>query len=162
MSLQTNQEFFVSWEELHRATRELARRQLPAEQWQGIIAVSRGGLVPAAIIARELNIRVVDSVCVSSYDHQTQRDNAIIMKDALVSEDGAGFLVVDDLVDTGNTLKLLKKRFPKAKFITVYGKPEGLNLVDDFEAELSQDTWIHFPWDMHLHYVDPLAGQQKS
>lgn len=161
MTLQNKKEFFVSWEELHRATRELARRQLPAEQWRGIVAVSRGGLVPAAIIARELNIRVVDSVCVSSYDHQSQRDEATILKDVNATEDGEGFLVIDDLVDTGNTLRLLKSRFPKAKFITVYGKPAGLELVDDFEAELSQDTWIHFPWDMHLHYVDPLAGHQS-
>ncbi|MGX5914397.1 xanthine phosphoribosyltransferase [Aliidiomarina sp. Khilg15.8] len=162
MTLHSNKEFFVSWEELHRATRELARRQLPAEQWRGIVAVSRGGLVPAAIIARELNVRVVDSVCISSYDHQSQREEATILKDVSATEDGAGFLVVDDLVDTGNTLRTLRARLPKAKFITVYGKPAGLELVDDYEADLSQDTWIHFPWDMHLHYVDPLAGQGVS
>lgn len=161
MTLQANKEFFVSWEELHRATRELARRQLPAEQWRGIIAVSRGGLVPAAIVARELNIRVVDSICVSSYDHQSQRDETTILKDVTATDDGEGFLVIDDLVDTGNTLRALKKRLPKARFITVYGKPAGLELVNDFEAKLAQDTWIHFPWDMHLHYVDPLAGQQS-
>lgn len=160
MSLQTKKEFFVSWEELHRATRELARRQLPAEQWRGIVAVSRGGLVPAAIVARELNIRLVDIICVSSYDHTSQRDTASILKDANVTDDGEGFLVIDDLVDTGNTLRVLRQRFPRAKFITVYGKPAGIALVDDFEAELEQTTWIHFPWDMHLHYVDPLAGQQ--
>lgn len=160
MTQHTNKEFFVSWEELHRATRELARRQLPAEQWRGIIAVTRGGLVPAAIVARELNIRVVDSICISSYDHQSQRDEATILKDVTATDDGEGFLVIDDLVDTGNTLRALKQRLPKARFITVYGKPAGLPLVDDYEAELTQDTWIHFPWDMHLHYVDPLAGQQ--
>lgn len=160
MTQQTNKEFFVSWEELHRATRELARRQLPAEQWRGIIAVTRGGLVPAAIVARELNIRVVDSICISSYDHQSQRDEATILKDVSATDDGEGFLVIDDLVDTGNTLRVLKQRFPKARFITVYAKPAGLPLADDYEAELTQDTWIHFPWDMHLHYVDPLAGQQ--
>lgn len=161
MTQHTKKEFFVSWEELHRATRELARRQLPAEQWRGIIAVTRGGLVPAAIIARELNLRVVDSISISSYDHQSQRNEAMILKDVTATDDGEGFLVIDDLVDTGNTLRTLQKRLPKAKFITVYGKPAGLALVDDYEAELTQDTWIHFPWDMHLHYVDPLAGQQS-
>lgn len=161
MTPHTKKEFFVSWEELHRATRELARRQLPAEQWRGIIAVTRGGLVPAAIIARELNLRVVDSISISSYDHQSQRNEAMILKDVTATDDGEGFLVIDDLVDTGNTLRTLQKRLPKAKFITVYGKPAGLALVDDYEAELTQDTWIHFPWDMHLHYVDPLAGQQS-
>src|SRR5690554_431631 len=161
MGWHSNREFFVSWEELHRATKELARRQLPAEQWQGIIAVSRGGLVPAAIVARELNIRVVDSVCVSSYDHTSQRDAVTMLKDVSATEDGEGFLVIDDLVDTGNTLKFLRERFPKAKFITVYAKPAGMQLVDDFVADLEQETWIHFPWDMHLHYVEPLAGSES-
>lgn len=161
MGWHSNREFFVSWEELHRATRELARRQLPAEQYKGIIAVSRGGLVPAAIVARELNIRVVDCVAVSSYDHTEQRDDLQVMKDVTATTDGEGFLVVDDLVDTGNTLKFLRDRLPKAKFVTVYAKPTGMELVDDFVADLAQDTWIHFPWDMHLHYIEPLAGQES-
>ncbi|RUO80517.1 xanthine phosphoribosyltransferase [Idiomarina tyrosinivorans] len=161
MGWHSNREFFVSWEELHRATKELARRQLPAEQWQGIVAVSRGGLVPAAIIARELNIRVVDSVCVSSYDHTEQRDDLQLLKDVTATTDGEGYLVIDDLVDTGNTLKFLRDKLPKAKFITVYAKPEGMSLVDDYVADLEQETWIHFPWDMHLHYVEPLAGQES-
>lgn len=160
MGWHSNREFFVSWEELHRATRELARRQLPAEQHKGIIAVSRGGLVPAAIVARELNIRVVDCVAVSSYDHTDQRDDLQLLKDVSATDDGDGFLVVDDLVDTGNTLKFLRERLPKAKFVTVYAKPAGMSLVDDFVADLAQDTWIHFPWDMHLHYIEPLAGQE--
>ena len=161
MGWHSNREFFVSWEELHRATRELARRQLPAEQYKGIIAVSRGGLVPAAIVSRELNIRVVDCVAVSSYDHTEQRDDLQLLKDVTATGDGEGFLVVDDLVDTGNTLKFLRDRLPKAKFVTVYAKPAGMDLVDDFVADLEQDTWIHFPWDMHLHYVEPLAGQES-
>lgn len=161
MGWHSNREFFVSWEELHRATRELSRRQLPAEQYKGIIAVSRGGLVPAAIVARELNIRVVDCVAVSSYEHNEQRDDLQLLKDVTATGDGEGFLVVDDLVDTGNTLKFLRERLPKAKFVTVYAKPAGMDLVDDFVADLEQDTWIHFPWDMHLHYVEPLAGQDS-
>ncbi|WP_194755912.1 xanthine phosphoribosyltransferase [Aliidiomarina indica] len=161
MGLHEKHEYFVSWEELHRATRELARRQLPAEQWRGIIAVSRGGLVPAAILARELNIRLVESVCVRSYAHQSQSAKPEMLKDVSCSEDGAGFIVIDDLVDTGNTLRFLRERLPKAKFITVYAKPDGLPLVDEYEADIDQNTWIHFPWDMRLHYVDPLAGEDR-
>jgi len=161
MSQHDHKEYFVSWEELHRATRELARRQLPAEQWQGVIAVTRGGLVPAAIIARELNLRVVDSVSVRSYAHQTQEAEPELLKAVNSTPDGAGFLVVDDLVDTGNTLRFLRQKLPKAKFITVYAKPEGLPLVDDYEADIEQSTWIHFPWDMRLHYIDPLAGHES-
>src|SRR5580704_6177247 len=59
--------FPVSWDELHRHSRALAWRLIELGPWQGIIAVTRGGLVPAAIVARELDVRLVDTVCVSSY-----------------------------------------------------------------------------------------------
>lgn len=161
MAWHTNKEFFISWEEFHRATRELARLQLPAEQWKGIIAVSRGGLVPAAIIARELNIRLVESVCCSSYDHDDQRGMQVLNKPDIPNE-GEDFLVVDDLVDTGGTLKLLRKMYPKAKFVTVYAKPLGEPLVDQYVASMEQETWVHFPWDVQLNYSAPLVDLVKE
>ena len=56
--------FPVSWEELHRNSRALAWRLLEMSTFKGIIAVTRGGLVPSAIVARELDIRLIDTVCV--------------------------------------------------------------------------------------------------
>ena len=64
MSLSGNKNFYVSWEAFHRATKELAKMCLHGN-FDSIVAVSRGGLVPATIIARELNIRVLDTICVS-------------------------------------------------------------------------------------------------
>ena len=159
MSWNEKQDYFVSWDELQRAARELARLQLPATQWRGIIAVSRGGLVPAAILARELNLKQVETICVSSYDHQDQREQVELIKDAAVSEDGEGFLVVDDLVDSGNTFRYLRTRFPKAKFVTIYAKPKGAALVDNYVIDVAQERWIHFPWDMIAQYETPLAGE---
>ncbi|MGL5536593.1 MAG: xanthine phosphoribosyltransferase, partial [Aeromonas veronii] len=70
--------FYVSWDNLQREARRLARRQLPVSQWKGIIAVSRGGLVPAALMARELGIRNVETLCISSYDHDSQRELVVV------------------------------------------------------------------------------------
>ena len=69
--------------------------------------------------------------------------------------DGTGILVVDDLVDTGKTLELVRRLYPKAHFATVYAKPQGRAMVDTYITEVSQDTWIFFPWDMALQYVRP-------
>ena len=98
--------FHVSWEQLHRDARALAwrlDRKGPNEDgsWRAVVAVTRGGMVPACILARELDIRVVDSISIKSYDHQTQSD-ALVLKspDASVVGDGDGVLFVDDLVDT--------------------------------------------------------------
>ncbi|WP_205312353.1 xanthine phosphoribosyltransferase [Rheinheimera maricola] len=154
MSLSTNKMFYVSWEAFHRATKELAH-QLLGHDYNAIVAVSRGGLVPAAILARELNIRVVDSICVASYEHDKQ-GSLSILKDASLA-DSEKLLIVDDLVDTGETARALREHFPKACFVTVYAKPQGKPLVDKYVTDIEQDTWIQLPWDMELAYSKPLA-----
>ncbi len=156
--------FHVSWEQMHRDSRALAwrlDRQGPGEAgaWKAVVAITRGGMVPACIIARELNIRVVDTVAIKSYDHQTQAEATILKgPDAGLMGDGAGILVIDDLVDSGRTLRVVREAYPKAHFATVYAKPKGKPLVDSYITEVSQDTWIFFPWDMALMYVEPYRG----
>ncbi|OCG24769.1 xanthine phosphoribosyltransferase [Gilliamella sp. wkB108] len=138
--------------------RQLSERLLPANQWKGIIAVSRGGLVPAAILARELSIRYVDTVCISSYDHDHQREK-LILKQA--NGDGEGFIVIDDLVDTGNTAHTIREMYPKAHFVTIFAKPAGKPLVDDYVIDIAQDTWIEQPWDTGVVFVKPVSDHHK-
>ncbi len=76
--------------------------------------------------------------------------------------DGSGWLVVDDLVDTGRTAEILRKLIPKAHFAAVYAKPAGRPLVDTFITEVSQDTWIYFPWDVELQFTQPIISQKKD
>ena len=68
-----------------------------------------------------------------------------------------GWLIIDDLVDTGDTARAVRKMLPKAHFATVYAKPAGRPLVDTYITEVSQDTWIFFPWDMEPQPVKPIA-----
>jgi adenine/guanine phosphoribosyltransferase-like PRPP-binding protein len=147
--------FPVTWDELHRHARALAWRLLDLGPWQGIIAITRGGLVPAAIVARELDIRLIDTVCVASYDDR-DRGKVTVLKP--IAGDGAGWLIIDDLVDTGHTAQTVRAMLPKAHFATVYAKPAGRPLVDTFITEVSQDTWILFPWDIEPQYAPPLAS----
>ncbi|MDD1783445.1 xanthine phosphoribosyltransferase [Enterovibrio sp. ZSDZ35] len=146
--------FVITWDNMQMYTRQLAEKLLPADQWTGIIAVSRGGLVPAAILARELGLRHVDTVCISSYDHDHQRDMQVLKK---ADGDGEGFIVVDDLVDTGGTAEVIREMYPKAKFVTVCAKPAGKHLVDDYVVDIAQDCWIEQPWDMGVTFVEPVA-----
>ena len=133
----------VSWDELHRDARALAWR-LMNQEWKGVIAITRGGLIPAAIVARELDLRLVETICVASYDHQSQGDAQILKG---LDIDSKGWLVIDDLVDTGQTAKVVKEMLPDAHIATVYSKPKGRPFVDTFITEVSQETWILFPWD---------------
>jgi xanthine phosphoribosyltransferase len=156
--------FHVSWDQLHRDSRALAWRlddQNPAGgPWRAVVAITRGGMAPAMIVARELGIRMVDTISVKSYDHQSQSQPRVIKApNAELVGDGAGVLVIDDLVDTGKTLELVKAHMPASHIATVYAKPLGRPTVDTFITEVSQDTWIFFPWDMALQYVEPYRGK---
>jgi xanthine phosphoribosyltransferase len=148
-------EFPVSWEELHRNARALAWRLLPLTPFKGIVAVTRGGLVPAAVVARELDVRLIDTVCIASYEDRAQGVVTVLKESG--AGDGAGWLIVDDLVDTGATAKAVRDRLPKAHFATIYAKPAGRPLVDTFITEVSQDTWILFPWDIGPSYREPIS-----
>ena len=149
--------FPVSWEELHRHAKALAWRLIEAGPWHGIVAVTRGGLVPAAVVARELDIRLIDTLCVTSYDEHEQGDIEVLKT---VPGDGTGWLVIDDLVDTGRTAKRVRDLLPKAHFATIYAKPAGRPLVDTFITEVSQDTWILFPWDIEPQFIPPIAKRR--
>lgn len=151
----------VSWEQFHRDARALTWRLSDIDQWDAIVAITRGGLVPAAIVARELNIRRIETVCVASYHTYDKQGELEVIKPVsdevlALGKEGSGILIVDDLVDTGKTASVVRKMMPKAHFATVYAKPKGRPLVDTFMTEVSQDTWITFPWDMGLAYAPPL------
>ncbi len=148
--------FLITWDQLHRDAKALSWRLLEMDFFNGIIAVTRGGLVPAAIISRELDIRLVETVCVSGYDWKDQKGDIEVLKS--VDSDGKGWLIIDDLVDTGKTAKLVRDMLPKAHFATIYAKPAGKPLVDTYITEVSQDTWILFPWDSESQFIQPIAG----
>ena len=151
--------FHVSWDQLHRDARALAWR-LEGREWRAVVAVTRGGLVPAMIVARELDIRTIDTISVKSYRKQSQAGLQVLKSpDAQLMGDGDGILVIDDLVDSGRTLELVRELYPRAHLGTVYAKPKGKPMVDTYVTEVSQDTWIFFPWDMALQYVQPLRGE---
>ena len=150
--------FPVTWEELHRNAKALAWRLNSLGDFKGIIAVTRGGLVPAAVVARELEIRMIDTICISSYEGDKQEDLNVI-KDVKLDNDGEGWLIIDDLVDTGETIKALRPILPKAHYATVYAKPAGRGQVDTFITEVSQDTWIYFPWDLEMKPAPTISEQ---
>jgi xanthine phosphoribosyltransferase len=158
---QPQKQFPVSWDQFHRDARALAWRLAEAGPFQAIVSVTRGGMVPAAIVARELDIRVIETVCIASYNHTTQGELTLLKAIAenivaIGGGRGKGVLVVDDLVDTGQTAKLVRDILPEAHFAAVYAKPKGRPMVDTFITEVSQDTWIFFPWDTALAFSPPI------
>jgi xanthine phosphoribosyltransferase len=145
----TNQTLTIDWLTFHRDVTLLADALRPLGPFERIVAIARGGLVPAALLARMLDQRFVDTVCLSSYDDKVQRtDEPLLLKS--IEGDGAGWLVVDDLADSGRTLKMVRRMLPKAHIATVYAKPEGAPQVDTLAVAVEQSIWLVFPWDQDV------------
>ena len=153
--------FPVSWDQFHRDARALAWRLSASGPFDAMVCITRGGLVPAAIVSRELGIRLIETVCIASYhDYQTQGGLQVLktIADQVRAVDhGSKVLVIDDLVDTGKTVQMVREMLPNAHYATVYAKPLGRPLVDTFITEVSQDTWIYFPWDLGYSFQPPIA-----
>lgn len=147
----------VNWEEFYRDARALAWRLNNTHSWQGIIAITRGGLVPAAIISRELGIRKIDTISLVSYGEDEKQMDPRLIKACQIEDGGAGWLVVDDLVDTGVTANVVRQMLPKAHITAIYAKPLGKTYVDSYMTEVSQDTWIVFPWEEDTE--TPIQGE---
>lgn len=148
----------VTWAEVHRDTRILVRRLMNTGPWKGIIALTRGGLVPAAIVAREMSIHVVDTLCITTYDEQVKGNLKILKEpEEATKSGGKGWLLIDDLVDTGTTMKAARELLPNAHFATVYAKPQGLELVDTYVHDVEQEVWVFFPWDTEPQYARPIS-----
>jgi len=135
----------LGWDDIHRDTRRLALQLQGKGPFLGIVAVARGGLVPAAILARELSLRHVDTVCIASYGDGVREQTLAVLK--RIEGSGAGWLVVDDLVDSGATARVVRAMLPAAHYATLYAKPAGRPLVDTYVADVAQDVWLVFPWD---------------
>ncbi len=168
MTSPADKAFPVSWDQFHRDARALAWRLSAAGPFEGIVCITRGGLVPAAIVARELELRLIETVCIASYHDYQKQGQLQVIKDIapavrnLGNGNGAGVLVVDDLTDTGKTARVVREMLPEAHFATVYAKPAGRPLVDTFVTEVSQDTWIYFPWDMGLSFQPPIRNGEPG
>jgi xanthine phosphoribosyltransferase len=79
-----------------------------------------------------------------------------------VAGDGEGYLLIDDLVDTGRTAQAVRQLLPKAYFATLYAKPAGRPIVDLFVKEFKQTKWIHFPWDIEYTFATPIKDGGRA
>ena len=110
-----------------------------------ILTLARGGYVPAALLGHGLNIRSVHSVCAYSYQGAQRGD--ITLEGACPDLDDTRLLIVDDLVDSGETIRFMRKQYPNAKVAVLVAKPQGEDQADYYAQKASQDCWIDFPWE---------------
>ena len=138
----------LDWSQIHRDTASLADQLRPYCPFDGMVAITRGGLAPALLLSEKLNIRRIETIGVQSYDG-THAGPLHLTKSLDTSlGQGQNWLVVDDLADTGATLAALHQILPHARYGALYAKPAGRPQLDHFVTEVEQDTWIVFPWEV--------------
>ena len=137
---------YISWEDFHNQVKALATKIKATGTFNRIVAVSRGGLIPAGILAYELDIRNCDVINMSSYDGEIKRQDDAIEIKGLLADIDEKTLIIDDLSDSGRTLDLLHRQYPKAVRVCVYTKPNGQGACDIFAQNLP-NQWVVFPWD---------------
>jgi len=145
---------FVSWEEIHKVTFTLTEKLKESSKevpWKGIVAITRGGLVPAGIIANLLNLRHIKVVCLSSYasaQQATQTKHEVLEAIPILEDGGRGWIVVDDIVDTGKTIDFVRKRLPNAHYAVIYVRKNFLSKVETYGSVVPEKwSWIVFPWE---------------
>lgn len=136
-----------SWHEMHREATDLGLRLKAKGPWRGIVAISRGGLVPASLIARVLDLRLIVTICIASYEGDVKGELTILRRPPAEIGDGEGWLLIDDVADSGATAAAARRMLPKAHYATLYVKPAAKAFVDTYVSEVEQGTWIDFPWD---------------
>lgn len=148
VSTQSDQKFYATYAHLHGAM-AVMHSKLPEMKWKGIVAVSRGGFFPALYLAHRLSIKNIEVLALTSYGDDKKKGSLYLLQpfDFQSKNQGEGWLVIDELSDSGATLAWIRQRLPKAHFAVIYAKPKGMTVVDTYGATIAQDTWIEFPWE---------------
>lgn len=120
----------LSWAQIEQDCAALIKKIEPPVRI--ILPVSRGGFVPATIIAYARKMPI---------EHMVLPFGGVTM-----SSERPDILIVDDICDTGKTFDALRVRFPRAKYAALYAKPEGTPRCTYFVTEVPQHVWLVFPW----------------
>lgn len=153
---------YLSWGYIEDAVLDLAAQLKPSlDQYCAVIAIARGGLVPATLLYHALDIKLpLITTHISSYDGNDRRSRLNILSPLQTLNvmrftiENSRFLIVDDIVDSGETIKYIKRRLSPARC-------DILSIIcrDNKEARLQSDLhyaiapsneWIVFPWESRL------------
>lgn len=141
----------ITWRDIETAVGNLAM-YLRGKTYRGMVAISRGGLIPAGLLAQELGIHVVDTVCIKTRAEDGSSRPPEVLLPARANLEGRDVLVVDDLVDSGDTIKHLRQHYmPFADYAVLFCKSvtfEPLTRPHYVGTVLPACVpWLVFPWE---------------
>ena len=119
--------------------------------WRTVVGVARGGVFPARLMAEALGLAYRE-IHVSYYQGLVKRAEPVILQPLADGGEGAGLLVIDDVIDSGGTALCVRRLWPRCDLAAVYTKPAGLRALASIGpvplcGRQMDDRWIVFPWD---------------
>ena len=139
----------LTWYEIEQATSRLIK-QLRDRPIYGIVSISRGGLVPTAMIANHFGIHSVRTLALSTYNENGRQKGSHIEVHAhppMLPPGGKHYICIDDIVDTGQTMEFVKNLWPLIGFATLYQRSGCSNYADYIGDTVNHGEWIEFPWE---------------
>lgn len=142
MDIQNN--LYFSWTDIYRDTLSLINK-IKDNPWKKIIVVTRGGLIPAGIISQHLNIKYIETICISKEEIYK---SILPIKDICRDHTKEEILIIDDAVESGNTFRIIREFIPEATYICLYCQPKGEKYVDLFIKSITSNKIMIFPWEI--------------
>lgn len=140
----------VSYENIAFMVDQLAERV--RIDYDYIIGIGRGGLIPATMLGYKLNKKVL-TFGVNTYNNQVQEDNYVIYQQPDFPKSlRTSYLVVDDICDSGNTFNIFKNLYSHNEIYTfeyasLFVKDKASHMVDYYGFSVPEKTWLTFPWE---------------
>ena len=141
-----------TWDEIYEMLLRLAEKiQRDNFHPDLIIGVCRGGWPPARVMSDLLGNPKLANISVEFYvDVAETKNKPVLTQSVTAPVKGKKILILDDVADTGKTLKLVKKHLldrgaEEVKIATIYYKPWSIVVPDYYEKETKR--WIVFPWE---------------
>ncbi|MDR2008029.1 MAG: xanthine phosphoribosyltransferase [Alphaproteobacteria bacterium] len=149
-----SEKVYITWEQFFEDSKELSKRIKEMNlNIKGIVCITRGGLAPTAIVSSQLNIRKIETFSIKTYsDSAAQESSYEILTTPLeaLADKGEGWIIVDELVDTGNTAEYILEQLPLAKFFVLYSKIPNHKSITKYIKDFDKSIWLCLPWELEV------------
>ncbi len=140
-------ELDLTWKGIEDAVSR-ATPTLAPMRFKHLVAITRGGLIPTALLANTLNIRDIGCIMARSYKDDRSRESVKVSRPPCsFVYNNPQTLFVDDITDTGHTMAVIARMYPNAWRFALVTKPQGRPYVSGCAISVNQDVWVNFPWE---------------
>ena len=136
---------YLDWYDIENLVKKtvLNIKKINKKKYDLIIGIKNGGIIPAILIARELDINYIEFI--------TVKRNKILKFNKFHKDKKSSLLIIDDIYDTGKTFSIVNEYFKRVEYdyaclISRYKIPDNNNKIVTGKV-LNHKKWIVFPWE---------------